>query len=195
MNMESEHIITITLSLIAIIVSIISYFQNSTNQKRELRLEKLEQIIEILHALNLNYQYFEDTYLMKIDFLNNNLSAEKKTLYNKQINELIKISKEIDLRKKLARLYVLNNSYLPKNNLQDKISVYISVYTSIGEHTLIKPFNKIEVPFNKFPKPWDILDFTEQILKELIKEMNLGYKNNINYNHSYEKEFKQKYNL
>jgi len=193
--MEIQDVFTIALSFIAIIISVISYFQNSNNQKRELRLEKLEEIIEIIHTLTANYQYFEDTYFLKTEYLSNNLDSVGRTQFQKQINELVKISEEIDLRKKLTRLYVLNNSYLPKDKLQDKISVYISMYTSIAEHTLSKPFDDVELPFNKFLKRWDFLDITEDILKKVIIDMNLGYKNNINYSHSYEKEIKRKYSL
>lgn len=88
-------IFTIILSVIAILISIISYYQNSNNQKRELRLEKLEEIIEITHTLNGNYQYFEDTHFMKIDFLNGDLDVSEKALYQTQISELIKISEEM----------------------------------------------------------------------------------------------------
>ena len=193
--MESIDIITIILSSSAIVVAALSYFQASNNHKRELRIEKLEQIIEILHTLNGNYQYFEDTYFYKTRYLFDDLDTTETELYTKQVIALIKTSEDIDLRNKLSKLYVLNNSYLPQDLLQDKISVFISVYTSIAENTISKPFDKLQLPFTKFPKRWELSDFTNEILKGLIKEMDLGYNENFKYNFDYEVEFKSKYKL
>lgn len=182
----------------AIIISIFTYVQNTKSQKRQVRIGKLEEMLEIIHTLNGNYQYFEDTFFFKELVLKEKQEEEIKR-YKKQIIDLIKTSTEIGLRNKLSRLYVLNNSYLPKNKLKDKISVFIACYTSIAEQTISQPFQIIDTtPFNKFPKRWDYLDFTKEIQNEIIKEMKLGYKNNIDTNNEptkFEIEFRKKYNL
>lgn len=193
--MEINDYITGAFSLIAIGISIVAYIQNLKGQKRELRIEKLEEILEITHLLNGNYQYFEDTQFFKTHHLFDQADKDKKLKYLTQVKVLQEISNEIDLRKTLSRLYVLNNSYLPKKELKAKIGVFIAVYTSIAESTLSQPTMKTELPFNEFPKRWEFLEFTKEIQNELIEEMNLGYKNNISEKNEYVKEFKKRYKL
>src|SRR5690606_18612925 len=142
-----------------------------------------------------NYQYFEDTYFFKAHLLNEELEIKVHKKYISQLNELIEVSNDIDLRKKLSRLFVLNNSCLPKAKLKDKIGVFITVYTSIAEHTISQSNNSIYSPFQNFPKRWDFLDFTREIQNEIIEEMNLGYKKNIEDKNDFELVFKNRYNL
>jgi len=193
--MTNTELITIIFSIIAIIISIITYRQNFKVQKRQLRIEKLEEILEITHILNGNYQYYEDTFTFKMAIIDDFEENEESEKYANVVHSLIKLSEEIDLRNKLSRLYVLNNSYLPKRKLKDKIGVFIALYTSVAENTIISPNKKIDIVFNKFPKKWEFLDFTNEIQNEIIKEMDLGYKNNINYDNNFESEFKKRYNL
>jgi len=193
--MEINDYITGAFSLIAIGISIIAYIQNLKGQKRELRIEKLEEILEITHLLNGNYQYFEDTQFFKTQLLFDQTDKDEKLKYLTQIKVLQEISNEINLKNTLSRLYVLNNSYLPKKELKEKIGVFIAVYTSIAESTLSQPTMKTNLPFNEFPKKWDFLEFTKEIQNELIEEMNLGYKNNISEKNEYEKKFKKRYKL
>lgn len=193
--MEINDYITGAFSLIAIGISIVAYIQNLKGQKRELRIEKLEEILEITHLLNGNYQYFEDTHFFKTHLLFDHADKDEKLKYLTQVKVLQEISNEIDLRKTLSRLYVLNNSYLPKKELKAKIGVFIAVYSSIAESTLSQPTMKTELPFNEFPKRWEFLEFTKEIQNELIEEMNLGYKNNISEQNEYKKEFKRRYKL
>lgn len=193
--MEINDYITFAFSLVAIGISIVAYIQNLKGQKRELRIEKLEEILEITHLLNGNYQYFEDTQFFKTHLLLDQADKDEKLKYLTQVKVLQEISNEIDLRKTLSRLYVLNNSYLPKKELKSKIGVFISVYTSIAESTLSQPTMKMKLPFNEFPKRWEFLEFTKEIQNDLIEEMNLGYKNNISEKNEYEKEFKRRYKL
>lgn len=191
----SEYI-TIIVSIIAIIISVITYLQNLRIDKRKLRIEKLEEMLEITHTLIGYYEYFEDTLFFKNQILSDNKRNDVKIeKYNKQVKELIKISDNIDLQNKLTRLFVLNNSYLPKKELKDKIGVFTTVYASIGRNTIVEAFEKINLPFNEFPKRWDFSNFTQEIQNELIEEMNLGYKNNIHNENTYEKIFKERYNL
>lgn len=151
-------------------------------------------MIEITHILNGNYQYFEDTFFFKTG-LSNEQSIKKKEKYLQQVNSLMKISEEIDLSKKLSRLYVLNNSYLSKNKLKDKVAVLITLYSSIAENTIGNPIEKLDIVFNNFPKRWDFDEYIQEIQNEIIQEMKLGYKNNMKYNFDYEKEFKERYKL
>ncbi len=193
--MEINDYITGIISIIAIVISIIAYLENSRIEKRQLRIEKLEEMLEITHILMGNYQYFEDTNFFKNDIFSETKDNAEKEKYNQQIKGLSKISESIDLQNKLTRLFVLNNSYLPKKELKEKIGIFIAVYTSIAENTLSNPNKIIELPFNDFPKRWDFLDFTQEIQNELIGEMDLGYKDSIESKNTYENEFKKRYNL
>ncbi|WP_040282759.1 hypothetical protein [Psychroserpens damuponensis] len=193
--MEIKDYITGIISIIAIVISVIAYLQNSRIEKRQLRIVKLEEMLEITHILMGNYQYFEDTNFFKNDILKGIKDNPEKENYNRQINALNQISESIELQKKLTRLYVLSNSYLPKNELKDKVGIFISVYTSLAENTMSNPYKIIELPFNDFPKRWDFLNFTHEIQNELIEEMDLGYKNSIENKNTFEKEFKKRYKL
>lgn len=188
--------ITGGISIIAIVISIIAYLQNSRIEKRQLRIEKLEEMLEITHTLKGNYEYFDDTNFFKNELLSDNKNNDiEKEKYIKQVEELIKISENFDLQSKLTRLFVLNNSYLPKKELKEKIGVFITIYTSIARNTISEPFKKIKLPFNEFPKRWEFSDFTQEIQNELIEEMDLGYKDSIDDKNTYEKRFKERYNL
>jgi len=193
--MEFNDYITGGISLIAIVISMIAFLQNSKIEKRQLRIEKLEEMLEITHILMGNYQYFEDTNVFKNDIISGTKDNTEKEKYNRQIKGLSQISESIDLQNKLTRLFVLNNSYLPKKELKEKIGIFIAVYTSIAENTLINPNKIVELPFNDFPKRWDFLDFTQEIQNELIEEMDLGYKNSIDNENTYDEKFKERYKL
>src|SRR5690606_39554394 len=119
MEKEILDIVIIIISFAAILIAILSYRQNSKFNKRQLKIEKLEEIIEIIHVLYANYQYFEDTFMFKQDVLKEDVEKKVKDRYIEQVKELIEITNEIKLRSKLARLFVLNNSYLPKSKLKD----------------------------------------------------------------------------
>lgn len=194
--MTTNDYITGGISIVAIVISIIAYLQNSRIEKRQLRIEKLEEMLEITHTLMGNYEYFDDTIFFKNQLLSDNKNnGVDKDKYIKQIKELIKISENIDLQNKLTRLFVLNNSYLPKNELKEKIGTFITIYTSIARNTISEPFHKTKLPFNEFPKRWEFSDFIQEIQNELIEEMDLGYKNSIDDKNTYDKKFKKRYNL
>lgn len=177
----------------ALILSALAYIQNYKFDKRQLRIGKLEEMLEISHILLGCYQYFQDTAYFKESLLNG--KTDEKEKYDQYVETLKKISHEIDLRKKLTRLFVLNSSYLPKNELNEKIGVFIALYTSIAETTTGVPNKLIKLPFNDFPKPFQFMEFTQEIQNGLIEEMGLGFKQNINNKNSYEKKFKDKYEL
>lgn len=187
--------VTGIISIIAIVISVIAYIKNSRIEKRQLRIEKLEEMLEITHILMGNYQYFEDTNFFKNIMLSEAKDNTEKEKYNRQVKSLIQISESIDLQNKLTRLFVLNNSYLPKKELKEKIGVFIAVYTSIAENTMINPNDIVNLPFNDFPKRWDFLEFTREIQNELIEEMDLGYKDSIDNKNLYDKKFKERYKL
>jgi len=177
MEKEILDIVIIIISFAAILIAILSYRQNSKFNKRQLRIEKLEEILEIIHVLYANYQYFEDTFMFKQDVLKEDVEKKVKDRYIEQVKELIEITNEIKLRSKLARLFVLNNSYLPKSKLKDKIGVFITVYTSIAESTITQSNKLHYLSFKKFPKSWEFLDFSQEIQND------------------FEKVFKNRYNL
>ena len=181
-----ENSFTISISLVALILSGLALFQNHKYEKRQLRVEKLEEMLEISHILLGCYQYFQDTVYFKESLINGNTKETEK--YKQTLKNLQKIAKEIDLQKKLPRLFVLNNSYLPKKELNEKIGLFIGLYTSIAEATIGSPHKSTKLPFNDFPKPWHFMEFTQEIQNGLIEEMELGFKPNINGPNSYEKK-------
>jgi len=193
--MEINDYITGIISIIAIVISIIAYIQNSRSDKRQLRIGKLEEMLEITHILMGNYHYFEDTNFLITNLISGTKDNAELEKYNQQIKALSQISERIELQDKLTRLFVLNNSYLPKKELKEKIGIFIAVYTSIAENTLSNPNKIVELPFNDFPKRWDFLNFTQEIQNELIVEMDLGYKESIENKNTYEKKFKERYKL
>ncbi|TDQ28400.1 hypothetical protein [Tenacibaculum caenipelagi] len=193
--MEINDYVTGIISITAIVISIIAYIQNSRIEKRQLRIEKLEEMLEITHILVGNYQYFEDTNHFKNDIISETKNESEKEKYLRQVKVLREVSENIDLQNKLTRLFVLNNSYLPKKELKEKIGTFIAVYTSIAENILTNPHKIIKLPFNDFPKRWDFLDFTQEIQNELITEMDLGYKDSIDNKNTYVKKFKERYKL
>ena len=193
--MQINDYITGTISIIAIVISVIAYLENSRIEKRQLRIEKLEEMLEITHILMGNYQYFDDTNFFKNIIFSETKDNTEIEKYNRQVKSLQQISESIELQNKLTRLFVLNNSYLPKKELKEKIGVFIAVYTSIAENTMINPNSIVKLPFNDFPKRWDFLEFTQEIQNELIEEMDLGYKNSIDNKITYDKKFKERYKL
>ncbi|CAM3340307.1 hypothetical protein [Aequorivita lipolytica] len=195
MEIKFLDIIIIAFSFAAIVISILSFFQNRNLNKRQLRIEKLEEMLEIIHILYGNYQYFANAYLFKQRVLNEDVKDDIKEKYIIQIKELLEITNEITLRNKLARLFVLNNSYLPKALLKDKIGVFITVYTSIAENTITQSDKLHYLSFKSFPQSWEFSDFTRELQNEIIEEMKLGYKNNIEDKNNFEKMFKKRYNL
>ena len=188
--------ISIWISLVAILISTLTFYQNLKNHKRQLRISKIEEILEITHLLKGNYTLFEDTQFFKNRLLKaENLDVSEKAKYKAQVALLIKISEEINLSSKLPRLYILNNSYMPKKVLKDKISVLVALYTSIAESTMSYSYEYKDLPFNRFPKRWEFSEFITEIQNELIEEMNLGYKNNISLENKFEEIFKKRYRL
>ncbi len=187
--------LTYTISIIAIVISIIAYFQNRKISKRQLRIGRIEEILEITHILSVNYHYFYDTYSFQKFVLSDLKDENDHKKYLRQLKALTEISNKIDLQNKLSRLYILNNSYLPKEELKDKIGVFIAAYTSLAGITISQPIRKTDLPFTDFPKPWNFLEFTQEIQNKLIEEMKLGYKDNISKINNYEKKFKKRYNL
>ena len=102
--------ITGSISLAAIVISIIAFVQNLKIEKRQLRIGKMEEMLEITNILNINYQYFDDTHFFKTQLLSDQKESNDTDKYLSQVKSLSEISDEIDIRNKLAGLYVLNNS-------------------------------------------------------------------------------------
>ena len=193
--MEFNNYITFSISAVAIVVSIFAYIQNSRVQKRQLRINKIEEILEITHMLNGNYHYFEESQFIKSNFSSSRDGFIEKEKYKARVKILKNISDELDFSNKLPRLYVLSNSYLSKKRLRDKIGILIAVFTSLLETTLNDPHKTAILPFNKFPKKMEFLEFVKEIQNELIIEMGLGYKNKLSEENLYEEEFRERYNL
>jgi len=185
----------IILSILAMIISTLALVQNSRSSKRGLRIEKIEEMLEITHTLNANYQYFEDTHVFKMDLWLDPEKKEEQDKYLKQSQVLKDIADDINVRKILSRLYILNSSYLPKSTLKSKVGELVAIYTCLCESTVVNPTKIVALPYNEFPKKWEIFEFIEEIQSDLIKEMKLGYSKSASESYKYTKEFKQRYNL
>ena len=197
--MTKNELINLLFSTSAFLVSVIVYFQSSKLNRRQLRIEKIEEMLEITHILIAKYEYFINVINLK-NSIRNNLVDDLASLFRENrlpitLQELHQISKEMDLQNKLIRLFILNNSYLPKIELKDKIEVFITLYASIADKTLSTSLKKISYPFKQFPTPLNFSDFTTEIQNELIEEMGLGYKNSIQLKNTYVKRFKERYKL
>ena len=193
LDLTNIEIITSLLSLAAFGVSIRANIQAYRIHKREIRIGKVEEMISIIHTLYDNYAYFIKCYNLKISYMiffdiisydsyesyeEQDCAVRDKIEYERQQPILNKIFEKFDLENRLNRLYVLNNSYLPQNKHQAKINTLIDVYKCLINHILIEPFEKVHLDYNKFPNEEDFLQFKKEVLKDLIKEMKLGYNNN-----------------
>tara|TARA_R100000306_G_C4332512_1_gene120982 strand:- start:114 stop:731 length:618 start_codon:yes stop_codon:yes gene_type:complete len=192
--------ITILISSFALLISIIGFLYMINNDKRQLRIGRIEEIIEIIHVLMGNYRYFDDTFFLQQDLANkiNEDEDEIKRLLNsekRQVEALEKISNDIELQQKLIRLTVLINAYLPNKRLKNKLRSYVGLYTSIAETTLNRNYQQTKVLYSTYPRPWILLPFIEKCQIELIREMKLGYENNIYSENPFEKEFKKELNI
>ncbi|MFY0482103.1 hypothetical protein ACI6PS_05810 [Flavobacterium sp. PLA-1-15] len=191
--------LTITIAILALAISVISYFNTSNRDKRQLRIGRIEEIIEIIHVLIGNYRYFDDTFFLQ-EKIRKGIEIESKkieliNLEKRQVDLLQNISNEINLQEKLIRMTVIVNAYLPENKLRNKLRTLVTLYTSLAEATLNRKYDDTKVIFSVYPRPWIILPFIEEIQTELIKEMKLGYDNNIYGENPFDEEFKKKMNL
>ena len=188
--------ITITISLIAIFISLLSYYDTNKRDKRQLRINKIEEMIEIIILIIDNYASFDDLFCLqeKIRSISKikNLELEKKALIEKEIKYislLNSISNEVKFREKTIRLNVLSSTYLPNNDLKKSVKFLVSLTSNIYESTINQNYSQTKRNFKTYPRAWTLMDFTEKIILDLSKEMNLGYESNFFGKNKYDERF------
>lgn len=199
--MTINEYITVVISIVAIIISIIVFIDNSKKDKRHIRIGRLEEIIEIIHILYLHYHEFENAYFLKLDLFKDGIYDLKKIdkkdvrFYKSFLKSVSKTYNEIDVKKRLSRLYVLSNSYLPNKELKDKIKIFGEIYGSLVIYVIEYPFNNAEYTFTEFRTKDDLQDYYLEIQNELVKEMGLGFKKSVSFENKYKSKFLERYKL
>ena len=188
--------LTITISLIAIIISIFSYYDAAKRDRRQLRVNKIEEMIEIVLVIMGNYATFDDLFCLqqRIRAISNidELEIEKNALIEKEkkyINALKTISDDINLREKVIRLNVLASSYLPNNDLKYRVKCLVGLISNIYEATVNLNYAITTKNFKTYPRAWTLMDFIEKLILDLSKEMNLGYHSNFFGKNPYNEKF------
>ena len=180
---------TITISLLAILISILTYYNNASRDRRQLRANKIEEMIETVILIIDCYGYFDDLFCLQqsmrlgsdADGLN---EREKKT-----IDVLRQISDEIKLRDKIIRLNVLANTYLPNNDLKNRVRSLVSIISTIHEPTVNKNYEQTKTIYKTYPRAWTLLPFVQKLQVDLTKEMKLGYESDMFSHNSYHETF------
>jgi hypothetical protein len=188
--------ITITISLIAIFISLLSYYDTNKRDKRQLRVNKIEEMIEIVILILDNYASFDDLFCLqeKIRSISqiDDLELEKKALIEKEkkyISLLYSISNDVKFREKIIRLNVLASSYLPNNELKYRVKALVGLISNIYESTVNQNYSQTKRNFITYPRAWTLMDFTEKLILDLSKEMNLGYESNFFGKNPYDEKF------
>jgi hypothetical protein len=183
--------LTISISLVAIIISIISFFKTASSDRRQIRINKIEEMVEIVILIMGDYHIFDDLFLLQQVISITEDSIEKAVLQEKEkryIETLKNISDEIKLREKLIRLNVLANSYIPNGELKNRIRFFVSIISTIYEATVNQNYSQTKSIFRTYPRAWDLLKFVEKLQLQLGVEMQLGYESNFfNENQFHEK--------
>lgn len=174
MEPDYSKIITILISVAAIVLSIISIEKNNRNNKRTIRVNRLEEINEIL--------YFYNTYYDHLFWLNTDL---KKIQNDKQKNDIDKVHEKIDDFLKItgekfssnrARLNTIADSYLPnksKTNLKLRI---LNLNEYFGRLFLMLINKRHYLNDEKIASSGNVKKLIRQINIDIISEMKLGYK-------------------
>jgi hypothetical protein len=172
MSIDSIKLFQFIIPSIALVASIISIYIATRNAKRQIRVSKLEEMIETISFLS--------SYYPSIFWLLNDLKENKRNV--KDIEEEVtkffeSVGKET-LQTKIFRVRVLANSYLPNGELKAKI-ISLTIFMSTIYLTVLRSdyfYFKNSYP-EGIPEVNSIMDIVASIDEELIREMNLGYKN------------------
>lgn len=195
-NIDLLEIAKIIVPSAAIIISIISLVKSNRNTKRQVRIGKLEEIIEYLQVFIVNYDFLYRIHQSQLLFKNAPKNASVESLEHSLniYKEYVKIFKsEVDMDKlqdKNIRLRVLSNSYLPDKELKRKILSTVALMTNLVNCTIFENFEQAKRTFTKYPSPIDFVNYVDNIEKEILTEMNLGYKGtNIDQLEKYKRKF------
>lgn len=191
--------ITLTISLIAIGISLLTFFNDNKKNRRELRISKLEEILEMnIYFLN-HYSFlleiveFRDN--VKFNQESNSMSVIdsdiRGDLLSKEFLDIVGLN---NFDKNLTRLNVLANSYLPKDELKYKCISIVDLIANLYNYTVYKIY-EVRTNYPKFPTKEDYFDYIEELEKDLIAEMKLGYESakdmdRINYLPNFKKDLK-----
>lgn len=177
--MDIIEIIKLILPIIAILISIAAVFISHKNVKKQIRVSKLEEILEILNMLR---GYYKTAYLYSNDlkknekYLDGKLTTHNWSIINHHIDDFLSNVKEETIQAKTARLYVLANSYLPKNDLKLKVISVNELYSDLFYTLFYKKLSRLKEKYDgDFPKPGKIFDILNEVEKEIVKEMKLGF--------------------
>ena len=171
--------LTLTIAFIAIIISLLSYVNDNKKNRRELRISKLEELVE----LNI---YFLNYYQALLDIA----EIRDKVKFPNEINIQSLLYKDIEgdnaaatlienigmnnFEDKLSKFNVLANSYLPKGELKLKCLSLVELNANLFNYTIFKDYN-VRNTHPKFPSKKVYFDYIEEVEKNLIAEMKLGY--------------------
>jgi len=177
--MEITEIIKSILPIVAILISVAAVLVSHKNVKKQIRVSKLEEMLEILNLLR---NYYKPAYLYSNDlktyekYLNGKLTSSDWIILNNNLDDFLLNVKEETIQIKTARLYVLANSYLPKNELKFKVISVNQLYSDLFHTLFYKSLSQVKIKYDgDFPKPDKVLDILSEIEKQLIKEMKLGF--------------------
>lgn len=177
--MDIIEVIKLILPIIAILISIAAVFVSHKNVKKQIRVNKLEEMLEILNMLR---GYYKTAYLYSNDLKNNEeyldgkLTGRDWLIINQNIDDFLSNVKEETIQIKTARLYVLANSYLPKKDLKLKVISVNQLYSDLFYTLFYKKLSRLKEKYDgDFPKPNKVLDILNEVEKEIVKEMNLGF--------------------
>ncbi|KQS93003.1 hypothetical protein [Chryseobacterium sp. Leaf394] len=177
--MDIIEIVKLILPIIAILISIAAVFVSHKNIKKQIRVSKLEEMLEILNMLRV---YYRTAYLYSNDLRNNEKYLDGKlinsdwSIINNHIDEFLSNIKKETIESKTARLYVLANSYLPKNDLKLKVISINQLYSDLFYTLFYKRLSRLKDKYNgDFPKPDKIYNILNKIEKDIVKEMKVGF--------------------
>ncbi|RTY85828.1 hypothetical protein [Flavobacterium sp. GT3R68] len=188
--------ITITIALIAILISLISLFNDNKKNRRELRISKLEEMLEINLYFLTYYQYLIDIVEKRekifengkkgIDILVDEVTADQ------DATEFLEIVGKTNFDRNLMRFNVLANSYLPNGELKLKCLSLVELIANLYNYSVYKVY-EVRKTHPKFPLRKVYFDYIEEVEKELISEMKLGYESSkdikrIEYYQTFKKE-------
>lgn len=185
MNIDYENfILKIIIPIIVITISVISLFISTRNTRRTIRVTKLEEMLEIIFFLQINYR---PAFKIVTDIIHFKEEVAKGTVYTNLMDEVRlnsenhkKKYEEHEIFKKLARLTVISNAYLPnKGNVNLKMQIQLLIDLIVDMNNVIGTKGDFLPDYikNGLPRSGESTKLFESIDKALIKEMGLGYQN------------------
>lgn len=198
--MNIIEIIKLILPIIAILISIAAVFVSHKNVKKQIRVSRLEEMLEILNLLRIYYNaaYFYANDLKNNEkYLDGKLTSRIWDIINHNIDDFLLNVKEETIQTKTARLYVLANSYLPKKDLKLKVISVNQLYSDLFYTLFYKSISRMKEKYDgAFPKPDKVLDILDEVEKEIVKEMKLGFETVTfkEYEAYFQNKFKKRYN-